>query len=521
MSDTTRAAAAQTADHHDPDLVLLVGDARTRLRELPAGSVQAVVTSPPYFGQRQYLRPGSAVLRRDLDAAGRIAARARLEASGVHPAAQGPDPMWDLAAVPAVLRGLLEPAPEAGAERTLEGFVDSLVAVMREVRRVLRDDGTVWLNLGDTYAADRGGTPMPAETIAGGQGGRSESASARRGRAADGYIPHRDAPAIGLKHKDLALVPPRVALALQADGWVVRNAAVWAKPNPVPERAENRLAKSHELVYLLSKGRWTGPVEPAPLAERQAMRLAALVDAAGSVALGADGRPRVTLRHRDAALLEGARSLLGAGELRRFGVHWRWRLEGDDATALLYRIRRHLEGSRAAADLALSGAEGAARGGSRRATGERAAYGRWARAALAAIRRGGAPDLTPAQRPRAKWTDQPYYWDHEASREPAADGAATRNRRDVMTVPVRPFRGAHSATFPEELVEPMIAMSTRAGDLVLDPFAGSGTTAAVAIRLGRRAALVELNPAYAALVLKRLARGPAAGDGSGAAMTAA
>jgi DNA modification methylase len=121
------------------------------------------------------------------------------------------------------------------------------------VRRVLRDDGTLWLNLGDSYAAQRGGTHQPAETLAGGVGGKmGDGATVNRDRHA-GYNPTRFASRIGLKHKDLIGVPWRVAFALQADGWYLRQDIIWAKPNPMPESVTDRCTKSHEYVFLLSK----------------------------------------------------------------------------------------------------------------------------------------------------------------------------------------------------------------------------------------------------------------------------
>jgi DNA modification methylase len=137
----------------------------------------------------------------------------------------------------------MEPSPDR--------FVANLVEVFREVRRVLRDDGLLFLNIGDTYAAERGATAMPAETIAGGVGGYGDDES-YRGRGKDAQ-PHRKASAYGLKHKDLVLVPARLALALQADGWWVRNDIIWATPNPMPESVTDRFTSSYEHVLMLAK----------------------------------------------------------------------------------------------------------------------------------------------------------------------------------------------------------------------------------------------------------------------------
>lgn len=170
------------------------------MRTLPEKSVQLCVTSPPYFGLRDYGHDG-----------------------------------------------------QIGLEPTPDEFVGKLVEVFREVRRVLRDDGTLWMNLGDSYAAQRGGTHQPAETLAGGKGGKTEDGERVNRDQFDGYNPTRNATAIGLKHKDLIGIPWRVAFALQSDGWYLRQDIIWHKPNPMPESVRDRCTKAHEYVFLLSK----------------------------------------------------------------------------------------------------------------------------------------------------------------------------------------------------------------------------------------------------------------------------
>lgn len=166
---------------------ILTCDVMEGLRQLADESVHCVVTSPPYWGLRDYGIPG-----------------------------------------------------QIGLEPTPDAFVARLVEVFGEVKRVLRDDGTLWLNLGDTYAA-------------GGMGAGSGKQLTNRGTAAGGHMDKpRKAPE-GLKPKDLVGIPWRVALALQADGWYLRSDIIWAKPNPMPESVTDRPTKSHEYVFLLSK----------------------------------------------------------------------------------------------------------------------------------------------------------------------------------------------------------------------------------------------------------------------------
>lgn len=172
-----------------PGAALLVGDALETLRRLPDGRFQTCVTSPPYWGLRDYGVSG-----------------------------------------------------QLGLEASPDEYVSALVAVFREVRRVLRDDGTLWLNLGDSYA----GT---GKSGGGAQGKRWETMGAASDVGKGTWKP----PPPGLKPKDLVGIPWRVAFALQADGWWLRSDIIWHKPNPMPESVTDRPTKAHEYVFLLAK----------------------------------------------------------------------------------------------------------------------------------------------------------------------------------------------------------------------------------------------------------------------------
>jgi DNA modification methylase len=308
-----------------------LGDCVGSMKAMPPQSVHTCVTSPPYFGLRDYGMDG-----------------------------------------------------QIGLEDTPEEFVARLVEVFREVRRVLRDDGTLWLNLGDSYAAQRGGTHQPAETLAGGKGGVASDGSRVNRDRHDGYNPTRNASAIGLKHKDLIGIPWRVAFALQADGWFLRQDIIWNKPNPMPESVTDRCTKAHEYVFLLSK------------------------------------RPRYYFDNE--------------------------------------------------------------------AIKEPAAESSISRLSQATLEQQAGSARVPVK----------------TNGNMKAVGGEIRNKRSVWTVTTKPFKGAHFATFPPDLIEPCILAGSPAGGVVLDPFGGSGTTAGVAIKNGRRAVLCELNPEYAALVPDRI-----------------
>jgi DNA modification methylase len=166
---------------------IIQGDCRSVLASLPDGSVNCCVTSPPYFGLRDYGVSG-----------------------------------------------------QIGLEDTPDAFVAEMVAVFREVRRVLRDDGTLWLNLGDSYNAQPGQRKITDKP------GEKQATSAGSIGAPSRHVEW-------LKPKDLIGIPWRVAFALQADGWYLRQDIIWSKPNPMPESVTDRCTKAHEYIFLLSK----------------------------------------------------------------------------------------------------------------------------------------------------------------------------------------------------------------------------------------------------------------------------
>ena len=299
---------------------IIPGDCIEGMRTLADGSIHCCVTSPPYWGLRDYGHEG-----------------------------------------------------QIGLEETPEAYVGRMVEVFREVRRVLRDDGTCWVNLGDSYAATTKGS---------GGTGKSTLVGTPNDENGQMFTPRRLD--IGsLKPKDLVGVPWRVAFALQADGWWLRQDIIWHKPNPMPESVRDRCTKAHEYVFLLTKS------------DRYHYDAEAVSEAATGQPCG-NTKPTKAARSGD--------------EMHR-------------TTANLHKI------------------------------------------------------------------------------EPKD----TRNRRSVWTVTTKPYGGAHFAVMPPDLVEPCIKAGCPEGGTVLDPFAGSGTTLAVAAELGRNAIGCELNPSYIGLAEKRIA----------------
>lgn len=303
---------------------IFTGDARDVLSSMEASSVHCVVTSPPYFGLRTYL----------------------------------PDDHPDKQA-------------EVGQETSPDAYVANIVDVFRHVGRVLRSDGTAWLNLGDSYSnvGKWGGSTSGkhAKPLHG-----SQQSSGRKREDSAGIE------AAGLKPKDLIGIPWRVALALQADGWFLRQDIIWHKPNPMPESVKDRCTKSHEYIFMLTKG------------ARYFFDADAIKE------------PEVCGRRRGPAEHPDKNSTNGNGGLGR-----------------------------------------------RESTG-------------------------------------------------------FRNRRSVWTVTTKPFKGAHFATFPPDLIEPCIRAGCPEGGTVLDPFAGSGTTGLVAEHLKRNSVLIDLNHDYSEMAARRI-----------------
>jgi len=300
---------------------IICGDALTELKKLPAESVDCCITSPPYWGLRDY---------------------------GVF--------------------------GQLGLEKTPEEYVAKMVEVFREVKRVLKKEGTCWLNLGDSYN---------------GSGG----AGYQFGDPKKPRIEHFNNPNQkykGLKPKDLVGIPWHVAFALQADGWYLRQDIIWHKPNPMPESVTDRCTKSHEYIFLLAKSQ-------KYYFDNEAIKEPA----------------------KDAESYNGRRKKTGG------------RRENEQADKY---IKQNFGG----------------------------------------IKAGTLFEKV--------------------------------NKRSVWRINTKSFKEAHFATFPEDLIVPMVLAGCPLKGIVLDPFMGSGTTALVAKKLGRNYLGIELNPAYIKIANKRLAQ---------------
>jgi DNA modification methylase len=424
---------------------------------------------------------------------------------------------------------------QLGLESTPEAYVESMVAVFREVRRVLRSDGTVWLNLGDSYVTTSGalGT-RPAQGLGAGRTGTHDGAK----------------PSGTMKPKDLVGIPWRVAFALQADGWVLRSEIVWSKPNPMPESVTDRPTKSHEQMFLFSKAKWVGPARGrfADISDSDARWLAMFLDTEGSIVVKRVQRgerrwygSQIVFSSTSRALLETARSIVGQGTiLERPGTNapmFYYQLSNRAARDLLHRTYPYIIVKPVQAAIGIALQDRLSTSGKKRPGGFRAsADDAWLERAWEtnkSLNHFGTPDISWVPAPAyGKWDSQPYYYDADAVREansnpdlaeqphdwrnrpgngewPSGTGGrmgsvtSGRNLRSVWTIATQPYPGAHFATFPQALVEPCIKAGCPEGGTVLDPFAGSGTTGLVAQRLSRRAVLIDLNADYLGQVMER------------------
>jgi DNA modification methylase len=316
-------------------------------------------------------------------------------------------------------------AGQIGLEETPAQYIAKLVTVFREVRRTLADDGTLWLNLGDSYAGSWGA--QGREQSPGKHTYNNSIISARQIQAAQRKASNTGSLANtpGLKNKDLMGIPWRVAFALQADGWFLRSALPWIKRNCMPESVTDRPTSAVEYVFILSKSE--------------------------------------DYHYNPDAIAMPATSSTEA------------RMKQD--------IEQQIGTERANGGAKTNGNFKAVCGRKRRGDPDHKHPDRTGQ---------NIPTGLTRNRRNSDWFFESWQGLYSEDEVPIA-----------LVVNPKPFREAHFATWPEKLVEPMILAATNPGDEVLDPFGGSGTTGKVALELGRRATLCELNPDYLKIARQR------------------
>ena len=344
---------------------ILQGNVTDKLKELETGTVQCVVTSPPYWGLRDYgtaewdggdedCKHKEKELRNDTSEKW----KSMEETKGFQYKKECPE------------CGATRIDQQLGLEPTPEAYVEKMVKVFREIKRVLKKDGTVWLNLGDSYSS----------------GGRTSTTNQSL-RGNKNYGVTRPKPNKEIKPKDLIGIPWRVAFALQADGWYLRQDIIWHKPNPMPESVTDRCTKAHEYIFLLTKS---------------------------------------------------AKYYYNA-----------------DAIKELSTDRESINGMK--------------------------------------------------QRNPKSFATQPFS-ETRSNIHKMKGTYLTRNKRSVWSINTQPYKEAHFAVFPQKLPELCIKAGSSKGDIILDPFFGSGTTGYVAQKLGRRWIGIELNEDYIKIANKRFAQ---------------
>lgn len=448
-----------------PSWTIHQGDALAVLRTMPAESVHCCVTSPPYFGLRDYSIVPQA-WGGDVDHKHRWGAEILVNATNhrdkrrwnhaqngrgeEQPEAKRPD--WKRQKIGqgnfcrcGAWRGSL------GLEPTPELYLEHIVEVFREVWRVLRGDGTLWLNMGDSYANDGkwGGATGGKHVV--------ELHGQPIGRAKR----HT-----GLKAKDLIGAPWMVAFALRNAGWYLRSDIIWDKPNVMPESVKDRPTKAHEYLFLLSKS------------ERYYYDYAAIMQPASPDTHARYARGRSD-KHKWADGGPGNQTIA----TNRPG-------------SLFVRIGREGRNSRMHQDRDPSHSS------ERKIKKIPAGWHQGSRAAGSAPRDRRAPGVNPKCAEPGSGIKQNTSFSHAVK-----DIVSSRNCRTVWRINSAPFKGAHFATFPPKLVEPCILAGCPVGGVVLDPFAGAGTTLLVAQQRGRNSVGIELNPEYVAMAEARLRLG--------------
>jgi DNA modification methylase len=456
--------------YEDAGVRLFCGDALSVLRSMPDESVQCVVTSPPYFGLRDYSSPPT-IWGGNEDCEHEWVEQITPAANGlVNNDMQG-ETLSETSATRKPRRSDFCSKCNAwkgslGLEPSPQLFVRNLVLIFREIRRVLKKDGSLWLNLGDSYAGsgrgrDADGTWNP------GKGGTKQETNkgAIIGRVVNEKSFHKSLienghtgnawvkPPAGYKQKDLMGIPWRVAFALQDDGWWLRQDIIWSKPNPMPESVTDRCTKAHEYIFLLTKSRkyyFNQDAIREPLKDASIARLNPDLDAQE----GSDRVPGKTNGNMKAVVFGGTNRCPDT------------RLQ--------------------------SGKEGKPRYKNLEANGQK-------NHSFHESREEGK-EWKPKGRDRSNGNRN----GEGASTLDTAESLSA-NKKSVWTVTTQPFKDAHFATFPPKLIEPMILAGSREGDTVLDPFNGAGTTGLVSLRHRRNYVGIEINPEYIEMTKRRLA----------------
>lgn len=340
---------------------------------------------------------------------------------------------------------------EMGLEPSINTYLKNIVKVFRLVRNVLADDGIIFVNMGDSYHSSRANGGIGANSSINGRGGQEEFRKASRARHSrrpdqpdvDGPNRRRQR---GLKDKDMVGMPWRVAFALQADGWYLRSDIIWQKTQPMPESVTSRPTKAHEYIFMMAKR------------EHYYYDAAAIAEPCSGTAHARGNGVNAKIKIPD-------------GWATHAGGHGSFHKDGREAGKLVDRRPSGWDTSD---------------------SDHHQRIGRYPRKQDAGQQTGGGDRMTG-------FNDRYRARQNASFSAAVTDTVETRNVRTVWTFPTEAQPEAHFATFPHTLAARCILAGSRSGDLILDPFMGSGTTARAATALGRNFTGCELNAEYVAI----------------------
>lgn len=416
---------------------IYIGECKEVLQTLPDKYFHTVVTSPPYYGLRDY---GTATwiggdpnckhaVRKNKSAASTLG-------GGKKTTNHAQEGFVDVCKHCGAVREDMQ----LGLEKTPEEYIARLVDIFREVRRVLKDDGTVWLNIGDSYASDKSRYNARSQTIA---GGSDRDDSFDRKPDLFKYAKNTD-----IKNKDLIGIPWMLAFALRADGWYLRRDIIWNKLNPMPESVKDRPTSSHEYIFLLSKNSqyyydYEAIWEPALYDGRQ------------------DTVYNGSVKSKDSDLIY---------QYARSHERWPQKIRGFKSKDQLENTVPQHHG----ADIAPN-------------KFTKRIY-------------PNGENQTLHDCPHSGY----YKADGSPLFNINGDGVPARNKRSVWTLSTKPYPDAHFATYPPDLVEPCILAGSPVGGQVLDIFSGAASTGIAALSNGRFYTGIELSRKYADMSWRRL-----------------
>lgn len=496
--------------------------------------VHTIVTSPPYFGLRDY---GTATWEGgDVECDHIAPPQGGTKASGLNAKRDANGYLSeDRKSQPNTVQfarlckkcGAIRIDAQIGLEPTPDEYISNLVAVFRECKRILRDDGTCWINIADSYYSDTKGSGGPSE--------KQES------KAGSWFEPRKFERTNGIKPKDLIGIPWMLAFALRANGWYLRQDIIWAKPNPMPESVKDRCTKSHEYIFLFSKGQWKSRVVNVSDLPSEFVHFGN--DFGLSTSYSGSGKISVLLA---TSIFNSAQRQDNFSLPPFYSEVWKKNGNGVDSDFISRLPKEHIPAMFAARFLA---SDTSAKQFLCEIYGLGITHSNSDKFLI-----GGCPvelSLTPPLNTDGDTSFSinntgeickfdyvhntivtqsssgcKYYYDSEAISEPsscAEDPRAgfgrlhyrgkregeygtgnenfvqitnVRNKRDVWTVTTKPYKGAHFATFNPELIKPCILAGAPEGGVVFDPFVGSGTTVATAMQLGRKGIGLDLSLTY-------------------------